>query len=156
MKALVRVPGGVSVAEQPDPEPGPEDVVVAVHSCGICGSDVHAAEAGVLRPGSIPGHEFSGWVESVAARVEGFVPGCEVFGMNSWFSQGALAEYCIARPQDVAAKPKSLTHTEAASVPISALTAWQGCREVRRNRGSCLSWVITGSCVRRRATSAAT
>jgi len=70
MKALVRVPGGVAVAEQPDPCPGPGEVVVAVHACGICGSDVHAAEAGVMRPGGVPGHEFAGTVAALGPDVD--------------------------------------------------------------------------------------
>jgi NADPH:quinone reductase-like Zn-dependent oxidoreductase len=37
-----------------------------------------------------------------------------------------MAEYCIAQPNSVAPKPRRLTHVEAASVPIGALTAWQG------------------------------
>ncbi len=52
--------------------------------------------------------------------------GHEVYGMNDWYSEGAMAEYCIAPFFAVAPKPRSLTHLEAASVPISALTAWQG------------------------------
>jgi NADPH:quinone reductase-like Zn-dependent oxidoreductase len=50
----------------------------------------------------------------------------EVYGMNDWFSDGAMAEYCITQPTSVAPKPLRLTHVEAASVPIGALTAWQG------------------------------
>src|SRR5437016_10393388 len=46
--------------------------------------------------------------------------------MNDWFSDGATAEYCIAHSSAVAPKPHCLGHAEAASVPISALTAWQG------------------------------
>jgi NADPH:quinone reductase-like Zn-dependent oxidoreductase len=46
--------------------------------------------------------------------------------MNDWFAEGAMAEYCIAPPTGVAAKPKRLSAVEAASVPIGALTAWQG------------------------------
>ncbi len=46
--------------------------------------------------------------------------------MNDWFADGALAEYCIAQPSGIAPKPTRLTHIEAASVPIGALTAWQG------------------------------
>ena len=46
--------------------------------------------------------------------------------MNDWFADGATAEYCITQPTSVASKPRSLTHAEAASVPIGALTAWQG------------------------------
>jgi threonine dehydrogenase-like Zn-dependent dehydrogenase len=72
VKALIRVPGGVEVAEEPDPAPGPEDVVVAVHSCGICGSDVHSAEANTGRSHGIPGHEFSGTIAEVGRDVRGW------------------------------------------------------------------------------------
>jgi NADPH:quinone reductase-like Zn-dependent oxidoreductase len=47
--------------------------------------------------------------------------------MNDWFSDGAMAAYCITQPASVARKPGRLTHVEAADpVPIGALTAWQG------------------------------
>lgn len=75
MKALVRVPGGVEVAEQPDPELQPDEVLIAVHSCGICGSDVHAAEANTTRSGGIPGHEFAGTIVRVGPDVRGFAEG---------------------------------------------------------------------------------
>lgn len=65
MRALVGGPGGVVVVEQEDPHPGAGEVVVAVHSCGICGSDVHAVESGRVAAGQIPGHEFSGTIAEV-------------------------------------------------------------------------------------------
>jgi len=74
-------------------------------------------KTGGLRTAAIPGHEFSG--ESVET-------GQLVFGMNDWFSDGATAEYCVAPQSAVLPKPSSLTHAEAATVPIAALTAWQG------------------------------
>ena len=46
--------------------------------------------------------------------------------MNDWFAEGAIAEYCVAPFHSIAPKPQRLNHSEAASVPISALTAWQG------------------------------
>jgi threonine dehydrogenase-like Zn-dependent dehydrogenase len=70
MKALVMGPGGVSVLDRPDPVAGPGGAVVAVHSCGICGSDVHVVEAGVRRHGQVLGHEFSGTVVEVGAGVD--------------------------------------------------------------------------------------
>ncbi|HXM56483.1 MAG TPA: alcohol dehydrogenase catalytic domain-containing protein [Candidatus Dormibacteraeota bacterium] len=74
MKALVVVPGGVEVVDHPDPEPPPDGVVVAVHSCGICGSDVHSVEVGSRRRGQILGHELSGTVAEVGrnARAAGW------------------------------------------------------------------------------------
>jgi NADPH:quinone reductase-like Zn-dependent oxidoreductase len=58
--------------------------------------------------------------------VGGVSVGEAVFGMNDWFSDGAQAEYCLARVEDMARKPKSVDHVFAAVTPISALTAWQG------------------------------
>ena len=51
---------GTAVGVVPDPSPGPGDVVVAVEACGLCGSDVHALQAGQPEAGAILGHEFSG------------------------------------------------------------------------------------------------
>jgi NADPH:quinone reductase-like Zn-dependent oxidoreductase len=48
-----------------------------------------------------------------------------VYGMNDWDRQGADAEYCLARPDQLAPKPRSLDDVQAAEVPISGLTAWQ-------------------------------
>lgn len=92
MRALVRVPGGVEVAEQPDPTAGPEEVVVAVHSCGICGSDVHAAQANTGNSHGIPGHEFSGTVMEVGRDVSGWHAG-QVVAVNPLGSCGAC-EWC--------------------------------------------------------------
>ena len=74
MKALVRVPGGVELATHPDPDPRSDEVVVAVHSCGICGSDVHSVEASTSR-GGILGHEFAGTIAHVGSAVQGWQPG---------------------------------------------------------------------------------
>ena len=69
---------------------------------------------------------FPGVVAAVGDGVGCLEVGREVFGMNDWYSDGALAEYCIAPFFAVAPRPASLSDVEAASVPISALTAWQG------------------------------
>lgn len=61
-----------------------------------------------------------------AAGVTGLAEGDAVFGMNDWFADGALAEYCVTRPEWVAAKPRRLSDEEAATVSGGALTAWQG------------------------------
>jgi NADPH:quinone reductase-like Zn-dependent oxidoreductase len=74
----------------------------------------------------IPGHEFSGVIEACGADVHDLAPGDAVVGFNDWFADGAQAERCRARAADVARKPASLDHAAAATVPISALTAWQG------------------------------
>ncbi len=46
--------------------------------------------------------------------------------MNDWYVDGGLAEFCVTQPGSIAPKPAKLTQVEAATVPIGALTAWQG------------------------------
>ncbi len=67
MKAVV-VTGDRTLAVEhvPDPAPNRDQVVLRVAACGICGSDLHAHQAGVLPIGSVMGHEFSGEVAETA------------------------------------------------------------------------------------------
>ena len=62
----------VQVEDVPEPQAGPQDVVVEVSACGICGSDLHTYLHGsFVEPGQIMGHEFSGRVVSAGDEVEG-------------------------------------------------------------------------------------
>lgn len=117
--------------EMPRPEPEPGEIVVCVRAVAVTPTELlwhptsHTKDGGV-RSGAVLGHEFSGTIAACGERVKDFSAGEDVYGMNDWFAEGALAEYCVTRPEWVARKPRSVTHEEAASVPISALTAWQG------------------------------
>jgi NADPH:quinone reductase-like Zn-dependent oxidoreductase len=71
----------------------------------------------------VPGHEFSGVVERVGRAAKGFAPGDAVFGFSD---SGAYAEFVAVKAADIVKKPAKLSHEEAASVPVVALTAWQG------------------------------
>lgn len=55
-----------------------------------------------------------------------FKPGDEVFYRRDAWHTGCLREYTDAEEDELALKPKSLSWTEAAATPLSALTAWQG------------------------------
>jgi 2-desacetyl-2-hydroxyethyl bacteriochlorophyllide A dehydrogenase len=71
---------GLRLEEVPWPVPGPDDVVVRVAACGICGSDVHFLE-GMPVPAPLPvtlGHEPAGIVEAIGANVTGWKPGDRV------------------------------------------------------------------------------
>lgn len=83
-------------------------------------------KAGGARTGAVPGHEFSGVIAALGKGANDFNVGDEIYGMNDWFAEGATAEFCLTQPQNIALKPKALTHKLAATVPIGALTAWQG------------------------------
>jgi NADPH:quinone reductase-like Zn-dependent oxidoreductase len=81
------------------------------------------------RAAPVPDHlgaQFSGEVAAVGDGVTDVAVGNPVYGLNDWFGDGALAEYCVARAAEVAPKPRSVDHLAAAVTPISALTAWQG------------------------------
>lgn len=60
--AAVGAGGGLVVADRPDPEPGPGEVLVAVDGAGVCGSDLHLLRSGLLPAGAVLGHEISGTV----------------------------------------------------------------------------------------------
>jgi NADPH:quinone reductase-like Zn-dependent oxidoreductase len=121
---LTDTPQGPTLAEAdvPRPQPGPEELLIRVCAAGVTTTEpqwyptLHT-KSGEKRVGAIPCHEFSGVVAET---------GREVFGMNDWFADGALAEYCVAPCAAVVSKPSVLSHAEAASVPVGALTAWQG------------------------------
>jgi NADPH:quinone reductase-like Zn-dependent oxidoreductase len=120
-----------AAAEVPQPKPGPGEVLVRVHAAGVTATEViwypttHTKD-GATRTNAIPSHEFSGVIAEVGSSVRDFRVGQEIYGVNDWFAEGALADYCISTPSEIAPKPTKITHAEAASVPISALTAWQG------------------------------
>ena len=125
---------GAAVAvmeDTPHPQPGRGELLIRIYAAGITPTKLlwyptsHSKSGGELN-WAVPSHEFSGVVAAVGEEVGGFEVGREVFGMNDWFLDGAMAEYCIAAFDAVAPKPPRVSHVEAASVPIGALTAWQG------------------------------
>ena len=77
MRAAIFYPDGPQLEERPEPTPGADDALVQVEYCGICGSDLHAAEPD-FRAGTIMGHEFIGTVLEVGADVREFRVGDRV------------------------------------------------------------------------------
>lgn len=119
------------------PALGDGEVLVRVRAAGVCKGDVHLLTGtpylvrlafGVLRPRRrIAGQEMAGTVEAVGANVTALKPGDEVYGQ---MPGGAFAEYVCAPADLFAPKPANLTFEEAAAVPISAMTALQGLRDI--------------------------
>src|SRR5262249_2139018 len=136
MKAIfLRARGGpeaLAYGEVPQPRPGDGEVLVRVHAAGVIHTELSwgptwTTPAGEARPlPVIPGHEFSGEISAVTAGVRDVGVGDLVYGLNDWYRDGALAEYCGARVADLAGKPSRVDPVRAAATPISALTAWQG------------------------------
>ncbi|HYO80119.1 MAG TPA: NADP-dependent oxidoreductase [Bryobacteraceae bacterium] len=115
----------------PRPEPQTGEVLVRVRAVAVTPTELlwygtsHTRDGGP-RTAPVLGHEFSGEILQCGDGVRDFAVGQDVYGMSDWFAEGALAEYCVTRPEWIAHKPEPLSHEEAATVPISALTAWQG------------------------------
>ncbi|MFV6029056.1 NADP-dependent oxidoreductase [Streptomyces sp. NPDC056264] len=111
------------------PEPGLGEVLVRVHAAGVNPVDWKTrVSGGLIEWGAVPavGWDVSGTVEAVGPGVGILRPGDEVFGMPLFPRQaGAYAEYVVAPARHLAPKPASLTHVEAAALPLAALTAWQ-------------------------------
>jgi NADPH:quinone reductase-like Zn-dependent oxidoreductase len=113
------------------PEPQPGELLIQVSAVGVTPTErfwyptTHNAD-GTARSNAIPGHEFAGTVAKLGAVGAGYSVGDAVFGLNDWFREGATAEFCVTKPANLSLKPSSLSDSEAASTPISVLTAWQG------------------------------
>ncbi|MFF3249271.1 NADP-dependent oxidoreductase [Streptomyces sp. NPDC002870] len=124
-------PDVLRVEEVPRPVPLPTEVLVRVHAAGINPVDwktrAGGAMAGVLgEPPFTLGWDVSGVVEETGFGVTTLMPGDEVYGMP-WFPRaaGGYAEYVTAPARQFARKPASISHEQAAAVPLAALTAWQ-------------------------------
>ncbi|MET8638018.1 NADP-dependent oxidoreductase [Streptomyces sp. NPDC004096] len=122
--------------EVPIPEPGPGEVLVRVRAVGVNPPDWYLRDGLTNIPPEtrpkfdlpvIPGTDVSGVVEAVAADVEGFSTGDEVFGLLRFpsFDGSAYAEYVAAPASDLAHKPTGIDHIHAAGAPMALLTAWQ-------------------------------
>jgi 2-desacetyl-2-hydroxyethyl bacteriochlorophyllide A dehydrogenase len=110
---IVTGPGTVEVIEVPTPSAGPQDVLVRVRACGICGSDsFYIARGGIPpREGATPlGHEPAGEVVEVGAQVTGIKPGDHVVInpiapgsglLGSGGPQGALSEFLLIEQAEV-------------------------------------------------------
>jgi NADPH:quinone reductase-like Zn-dependent oxidoreductase len=90
-----------------------------------------------------PGRTLAGTVEAVGAGVTEFRPGDEVFGIAS--GNGTFAEYVVAPAGKLAPKPSNLSFDEAATVPVSGLTALQAVRDHGRVRAGDSVLVIGAS-----------
>ena len=120
---------GLVYEEAPDPVPAFGDVLVKVYACGITPTEldwpIWTDRAGHRRDHIIPAHEFSGVVVALGYGTAGVALGDEVYGLIDGYRDGAAAEYMAIEARDVAPKPTSIDHVQAAAVPQAGLTSWQ-------------------------------
>ena len=114
----------------PTPVMGINDVLVQIHAAGVnpLDSKIIDGEFKLLLPYPLPlilGHDMAGTVVQTGASVKRFKIGDEVYARPADHRIGTFAEFIAVNEHDVAIKPKNLTMEEAASIPLTALTAWQ-------------------------------
>jgi NADPH:quinone reductase-like Zn-dependent oxidoreductase len=119
----------------PRPSPGPGEVLVHVHAAGVGPWDgwIRAGKSALPQPLPLTlGSDLSGTVAAVGSGVSEIALGDDAFGVTNPQFVGAYAEYAVASAGMLAKKPSSLSYAEAASVPVVAVTAWQGLFEHAR------------------------
>jgi NADPH:quinone reductase len=126
--------GGTDLFEERDverPRPGAAEVLVRVVAAGTNPVDAkfraNGASAGLEAP-IILGADISGVVEEVGPGVTDLAPGEEVYYTPEVFgprSNGSYAEYHVAKADIVAKKPATISHEEAAAVPLAGGTAYE-------------------------------
>jgi NADPH:quinone reductase-like Zn-dependent oxidoreductase len=146
MKAIVYTeygpPDVLQLREVEKPVPKDNEVLVEVKAVSVNAYDWHLLTAdifpmrlmgvGLFKPkNTILGADIAGRVEAVGRNVKQFQPGDEVFGE---IGHGGFAEYACAPESRLALKPANLSFEEAAAVPMAALTALQGLRDVGQIR----------------------
>lgn len=128
--------------DQPKPEPGPSELLVAVKAAGVNPIDWKIRE-GYLQesmPLDLPavlGREVSGVVAEVGHDVDGFAVGDEIVGRTAPGS-GGYAEFTLVTASTAAKKPTAMAFTDAAALPVAVTTAYLGVRQLGLESGQSL------------------
>ena len=118
----------LTIQEVAKPQPKPHQILVRVYATSVNPVDYQARRGDYKELVELPaiiGVDISGVVEAVGESVTSFQIGDEVYYSPKLLGEsGSYAEYHVADEYIVAHKPKNLSHTEAASFPLAAGTAW--------------------------------
>lgn len=122
---------GMTLTDQPEPQPGVGDVVVAVHASGFTHDELTwpgtwTDRFGRDRTPVIPGQEVAGVVSELGYGTRGLQVGQRVFGLADGYRTGTLAEYIAMDARNLAPLSVDIEFTDAASLAMPGLTAWQG------------------------------
>lgn len=139
MKAFVldKYRKGTALIERalPDPFPGPSDVLIRIGAAGLNVLDLKIRDGAFkpILPYKTPlvlGHDLAGTVVKIGSQVDRVRVGDVVYARPRDGRIGTFAEMIAVDQDDVALAPANLSMTEAAGVPLVALTAWQALVEV--------------------------
>lgn len=154
MKAFVvdkyKKKGALRLANVPEPEVQDTDVLVRVHATAVnlLDSKLRDGEFKLIlpyRPPFILGHDVAGTVVRTGSRASRFKVGDEVYARPRDHRVGTFAEFIAINEADVALKPKNISMTEAASIPLVGLTAWQALVEVGKVKPGQKVFIQAGS-----------
>lgn len=144
MKAIVQEQYGsaevLKVLEVEMPTPKNDEVLIQVKATALNAPDwrllkgkpfVMRMMTGLIRPkNKIKGCEFSGRIVELGQGITDFKVGDAVMGDVADAGFGAFSDYICVKSSLLARKPESLTHIEAAALPLTAVTALQGVRNI--------------------------
>lgn len=130
----------LELREIPIPEMKDDDVLVKIRTAGVNPLDnmIIRGEVKMIVPYSFPlvmGNEFVGIIEKTGKNVRKFRPGDRVYGRMELKRIGAFAEYAAIDQSAIARVPEYLSDGEAASVPLTALTAMQALNLMKPKKG---------------------
>ena len=133
----------LEIRDVPVPEMKDNDVLVKIRAAGVNPLDnmIIRGEVKMIVPYSFPlvmGNEFAGIVEKIGKSVRKFKPGDRVYGRMELKRIGAFAEYTAVDQGAIARVPEYLSDEEAASVPLTALTAMQALALMKPKKGETL------------------
>jgi NADPH2:quinone reductase len=109
------------------PEPKGRDIRVAVKAVSVNPVDGKVRKRAAPPEGEtkILGYDAAGVVDAVGPEVTLFKPGDEVFYAGSILRQGTNSEFHLVDERIVGRKPKTLSFTQAAALPLTSITAWE-------------------------------
>jgi propanol-preferring alcohol dehydrogenase len=161
----------LELREWPVPVPGPNEILVKTEACGVCHTDLHAADGDwPLKPTPpfIPGHEAIGivvamgesvtsvkmgervgvpWLYAACGHCEycltAHEPVCATAKFGGYTQNGGFAPYLIANPDYVAHIPDGLDARQAAPLICAGITTYKGIKETEAKPGQ---WIVISGC----------
>ncbi|API54921.1 NADPH:quinone oxidoreductase [Rhizobium leguminosarum] len=142
--------GALRLANLPEPELQDNDVLVRIQATAVnlLDSKVRDGEFKLIlpyRPPFVLGHDVAGTVVKAGSMVRRFKVGDQVYARPRDHRVGTFAEFIAVDEADVALKPNNLSMTEAASIPLVGLTAWQALVEVGKVKPGQKVFIQAGS-----------
>jgi NADPH:quinone reductase-like Zn-dependent oxidoreductase len=115
----------LTLTNHPIPTPSPTQYTLRVHAIGITKGELQWPEPLTL-PFPIPGFDVSGTILKSPSPTSKFKPGTRVYALTGFERPANAREITVVEESEIAVIPEGMRFEEAAAVPMSAETAWQG------------------------------